>query len=204
MKFTTTHELVLASSSPRRKELFSMLKVPFQIVTSEVEETIIQEEDVRDYVREVARLKTRHVANKVPGKTVIGADTIVVFNDSLLHKPKTRAEAISHLQQLSGNCHSVLTAVSILEPTGKETTFVEETVVVFKELSFALVEAYVDSGDPFDKAGGYGIQTLGALFVEGIEGDYNNVVGLPLASLFEKLMERGIIQIEKEVVVNDN
>lgn len=203
MNFRTNHELVLASASPRRKELFGMLNVPFQIVTSAVEETSIQEVEMRDYVREVALLKTRDVANKVPGKTVIGADTVVIFNDSLLHKPKTIEEAIAHLERLSGERHSVMTAVAIIEPTGVETTFVEETVVVFKKISPDLVTAYVDSGDPFDKAGGYGIQTMGALFVERIEGDYNNVVGLPLASLFERLVERQIITIEKEVKVND-
>ena len=138
-------------------------------------------------------LKAREVAKKVPGKTVIGADTIVVFNDSLLHKPTTREEAICHLQKLSGTQHTVMTAVAIIEPE-QTTTFVEETVVVFKQLSPALIEAYVDSGDPFDKAGGYGIQTLGTLFVHKIDGDYNNVVGLPLATLFERLVERNIIQ----------
>ena len=203
MNFRTNHELVLASASPRRKELFGMLNVPFQIMTSAVEETSVQEVEMRDYVREVALLKTRDVANKVPGKTVIGADTVVIFNDSLLHKPKTVEEAIAHLERLSGERHSVMTAVAIIEPTGVETTFVEETVVVFKKISPDLVAAYVDSGDPFDKAGGYGIQTMGALFVERIEGDYNNVVGLPLASLFERLVERQIITIEKEVKVND-
>lgn len=204
MNFTTNHELVLASGSPRRKELFSMLKVPFQIVTSEVEEMIVQEDNMREYVRQVALLKARDVANKVPGKTVIGADTIVVFENSLFHKPKTREEAISHLQHLSDASHSVLTAVALLEITGAETTFVEETIVTFKKLPISLIEAYVDSGDPFDKAGGYGIQTLGTLFVDRIEGDYNNVVGLPLASLFEKLMERHILQIDKEVTAIDN
>lgn len=195
MNFITNHQLVLASGSPRRKELFSMLNIPFQIVTSEVEEKTIQENDVRDYVREVALLKARDVARKLPGKTIIGADTIVTFNHSLLHKPTTREEAISHLVQLSGEQHAVMTAVAILEPDGTETTFIEETIVVFKRLSLKLIEAYVDSGDPFDKAGGYGIQTLGALFVERIEGDYNNVVGLPLATLFEKLLERRILLI---------
>lgn len=195
MNFTTDDNLVLASASPRRKELFSKLGVPFEVVTSDVEETVVKADTMQEYVREVALLKTRDVAKKVKGKTIIGADTVVVFQNSLLHKPKTKEEAVSHLQKLSNNRHSVMTAVAIIKPDGKEEIFVEETIVVFKKLSLNLIKAYVETGDPFDKAGGYGIQTDGALFVERIEGDYNNVVGLPLASVFEKLVELKIISV---------
>ncbi|MEO4052118.1 Maf family protein [Solibacillus sp. CAU 1738] len=195
MKFITKETFVLASASPRRKELFSTLGVPFEIVTSDVEETSVQADSVQKYVQEVALLKTRDVAGKCAGKTVIGADTIVAFNGRLLHKPIDREQAIAHLQSLSNNKHSVLTAVAIIQPDGTETVFVEETTVIFKRLSRQLIEAYVDSGDPFDKAGGYGIQTSGALFIERIEGDYNNVVGLPLASLFEQLVTMNLLKI---------
>lgn len=196
MKFTTNHDIVLATASPRRKELFGLLHIPFEIITSDVEETSVKAENIRDYVIEVACLKACDVARKMPRKTVIGADTIVVFEQSLLHKPTTREEAISHLQKLSGAKHSVMTAVAIIEPSGNKTTVVEETIVEFKKLPLQLIEAYVDSGDPFDKAGGYGIQTLGALFINQIKGDYNNVVGLPLATLFEKLLAMNIIQLQ--------
>lgn len=194
----TNHKLVLASASPRRKELLSMLALPFEVLTSEVEETSVQANTMQDYVKEVALLKTRDVAKKAANATIIGADTIVVYNQELLHKPKTREEAISHLLRLSNNKHSVMTAVAIIEPNGKETTFVEETTVVFHRLSQELIEAYVDSGDPFDKAGGYGIQTIGTLLVKRIEGDYNNVVGLPLATLFSQLVDLQIVQFAKE------
>ncbi|WP_016991886.1 Maf family protein [Lysinibacillus boronitolerans] len=194
----TNHKLVLASASPRRKELLSMLTLPFEVLTSEVEETSVQANTMQDYVKEVALLKTRDVAKKAANATIIGADTIVVYNQELLHKPKTREEAISHLLRLSNNKHSVMTAVAIIEPNGKETTFVEETTVVFHRLSQELIEAYVDSGDPFDKAGGYGIQTIGTLLVKRIEGDYNNVVGLPLAALFSQLVDLQIVQFAKE------
>ncbi|KGR88452.1 MULTISPECIES: Maf family protein [Lysinibacillus] len=194
----TNHKLVLASASPRRKELLSMLALPFEVLTSEVEETSVQANTMQDYVKEVALLKTRDVAKKAANATIIGADTIVVYNQELLHKPKTREEAISHLLRLSNNKHSVMTAVAIIEPNGKETTFVEETTVVFHRLSQELIEAYVDSGDPFDKAGGYGIQTIGTLLVKRIEGDYNNVVGLPLAALFSQLVDLQIVQFAKE------
>lgn len=195
MNFTTNHSLVLASGSPRRKELFSTLGVPFEVVTSDVEETAVHANTMKDYVREVALLKTRDVAKNMIGKTVIGADTVVVFKDELLHKPKTAEEAISHLEKLSNNRHQVMTAVAIILSNGTEKTFVEETTVVFKKLPRKLIESYVKSGDPFDKAGGYGIQTDGALFVDRIEGDYNNVVGLPLSTLFEKLVSLNIIMI---------
>ncbi|MFJ7665802.1 Maf family protein [Lysinibacillus sp. NPDC097195] len=196
--FETNHKLVLASASPRRKELLAMLDLPFEIVTSDVEETSVQATTMQDYVKGVALLKTRDVAKKVPNATIIGADTIVVFDDELLHKPKTREEAISHLSRLSGKRHAVMTAVAIIEPSGLETTIVEETAVVFRTLSQELIEAYVASGDSYDKAGGYGIQTAGTLLVERIEGDYNNVVGLPLAALFAQLVARQIIQFAKE------
>lgn len=195
MKFNTNHKIVLASSSPRRKELLSKLGIPFEIMASNVEETTVKADTMEDYVRKVALLKTRDVANKEIGKTVIGADTIVVFQNQLLHKPKSTEEAITHLEKLSNNCHSVMTAIAIIDRDGNEVTFVEETKVYFKKLSPALIKAYVATGDPFDKAGGYGIQTDGALFIDRIEGDYNNVVGFPLASVFEKLITLNILHI---------
>lgn len=193
MNFTTEHRLVLASASPRRKSLFSMLGVPYDVITSDVEETSVQAEDPLDYVREVALLKTKDVKGKNDDRTVIGADTVVVFENTLLHKPKTREEAIHHLERLSNNRHQVMTAVAIMTKDGEVESFVEVTDVYFRKLSRQLIEKYVESNDPFDKAGGYGIQSGGALFIDRIEGDYNNVVGLPLASLFEKLVARQII-----------
>ena len=195
MNFKTTHSLVLASASPRRKELFSKLGVPFEVITSSVEETSVQASAMEDYVREVALLKTRDVARKEKGKTIIGADTVVVFEDTLLHKPKNEEEAIAHLARLSGNVHLVMTAVAIIRPDGTEEAFVEKTEVHFKKLSHELIESYVQTGDPFDKAGGYGIQTDGVLFVDHIVGDYNTVVGFPLASVFEKLIALNILNL---------
>lgn len=195
MNFKTQSEFVLASASPRRKELLTQLAIPFEVIPSDVEETLIKAETVEEYVANVARFKTQHIARKCPNKTVIGADTIVVFENRMLHKPKTEEEAIAHLQQLSGHKHAVLTAVVIIASNGEETVFVERTDVQFRKLAQPLIEAYVQSGDPFDKAGGYGIQTLGALFIERIEGDYYNVVGLPLATLFEKLVQLNLLTI---------
>lgn len=195
MHFSTEHHLVLASASPRRKSLFSMLGVPFDVVTSNVDETTVEVQSPLDYVCEVAMLKTKDVKNQNEDWTVIGADTVVVFENTLLHKPKSKEEAIHHLEKLSNNKHEVMTAVSIMTNDGEVESFVEVTNVYFKQLSRQLIEKYVESNDPFDKAGGYGIQSGGALFVDRIEGDYNNVVGLPLSSLFEKLIARRIITL---------
>ncbi|MER2106341.1 MAG: Maf family protein [Solibacillus sp.] len=195
MKLTATTPIVLASASPRRKELLSMLGFSFDIVTSDVEETSVQAQTPQQYVRDVALLKARDVAKKCTGKTIIGADTIVVYEQELLHKPTSREEAIAHLQKLVNNRHQVMTAVAIIEADGTETTFVEETTVRFKNVSQELREAYVDSGDPFDKAGGYGIQTSGALLVDRIEGDYNNVVGLPIATLTQTLLTLHLLKL---------
>ena len=147
------------------------------------------------YVRNVALLKTRAVAANIKNKIIIGADTIVAFNGQLLHKPKSVEEAILHLQSLSGQTHEVLTAVAMIDEAGQENSFVEKTTVTFKKVSNELIQAYVETGDPFDKAGGYGIQTDGVFLVEKIEGDYNNVVGLPIASLTEQLLTLNYITI---------
>ncbi|MBD8032116.1 MULTISPECIES: Maf family protein [Solibacillus] len=195
MNFTTNEQLILASSSPRRKELLQMINIPFTIVTSDVVETSVKANTVQQYVTEVALLKTRDVAKKCPNKCIIGADTIVVFNDQILHKPTSKEEAIQHLTQLVGNRHEVMTAVAIILADGTEHTFVERTAVVFKQVSPQMIEAYVQTGDPFDKAGGYGIQTSGAMLVDRIEGDYNNVVGLPIASLVQKMLTLQLLKL---------
>ncbi|MBK3493808.1 septum formation protein Maf [Viridibacillus sp. YIM B01967] len=195
MQFQTTRSFILASASPRRKELFSRLNIPFDIVTSDVEETSVQASEVAQYVTEVALLKARAVAKKTQGYVVIGADTIVAKDNQLLHKPKSSDEAMSHLRTLRSTAHEVLTAVAIIEEDGTETSLVEKTTVIFKNVSDALLEAYVATGDPFDKAGGYGIQTEGVFLVDRIEGDYLNVVGLPLASLCEQLISRKLISL---------
>lgn len=195
MNFTSSHQFILASGSPRRKELFSMLGIPFEIITADVDERSVVFNNEEQFVRDVARLKTRAVTLNHPNKIVIGADTIVALNGQLLHKPRTEQEATAHLQALSGKTHTVLTAVIIIDESQKETVILEKTAVTFKHLSNALIQAYIVTKDPFDKAGGYGIQTSGALLVEKIEGDYNNVVGLPIAKLTEQLLTLNYISI---------
>lgn len=194
MQFKTNKAFILASSSPRRKELFSMLNIPFQVETANVDEKSTVFHSEVQYVEDVAKLKTMAVAQKFPDKVVIGADTIVAFEGRLLHKPTSVQEAISHLQALSGKTHYVYTAVVMAE--GEQmTSFVEKTAVTFRTLSLPFIEAYVATKDPFDKAGGYGIQTIGTLLVEKIEGDYNNVVGLPLSTLTAQLLANHFISL---------
>lgn len=195
MQFQTTKSFILASASPRRKELFARLNIPFEIMTSDVEETSVEATSVEQYVTEVALLKAREIAKKAPGKVIVGADTIVEKDNNLLHKPKSHEEARSHLCSLRGKSHQVLTAVAIIDENSIETTFVETTKVIFKNFSDEMIEAYIETGDPFDKAGGYGIQTDGLFLVDRIEGDYLNVVGLPLARLCEQLMKQNLITL---------
>lgn len=195
MNFTTNEQLILASASPRRKELLQMLNVPFEIVTSDVVETSVTGDTVHEYVTEVALLKARDVAKKCPNHCIIGADTIVVFNDQMLHKPVSEEEALEHLTKLAGNRHEVMTAVALILADGTEHTFVEVTSVLFKDVSPQMIMAYVQTGDPFDKAGGYGIQTSGAMLVDRIEGDYNNVVGLPIATLVQKMLTLQLLKL---------
>ena len=188
--------LTLASQSPRRKELLEQMQLPFTTNVSNVEEPRREEgECVATYVQRLASLKSKAVAKRVGG-VVIGADTVVSIDGDLLGKPPTKRAAAQLLRRLSGRTHDVYTGVSIVNGA-EERTFYERTRVVFRALDEALIRAYVATGDSLDKAGGYGIQTLGALCVERIEGDYNNVVGLPVARLVHVLMEEGIVEPKK-------
>ncbi len=170
--------LILASASPRRQEILRNAAIPFETCPAEVDECRREGESARDYVLRLAEAKARAAAR--PGKTVLGADTVVVVEGRILGKPADRDEAKSMLRLLSGRAHDVLTGVCLLD-SGACRTFVERTVVRFKELGDQEVQAYVDSGEPLDKAGAYGIQGAASKFVERIEGCYFNVVGLPIA-----------------------
>lgn len=192
MQFETTKRFILASQSPRRKELLSQLGIDFSVQSADVEETSVCFETPEQYVRDVALLKTRAIDTEA---VVIGSDTIVVKDGQLLHKPKNVEQAYHHLRTLSGGTHEVMTAVAIKEGD-KEVTFVETVHVTFYELSDALIETYIATGDPFDKAGGYGIQTDGVFFVKKIDGDYLAVVGLPLARLTQTLLAENWVTLQ--------
>lgn len=178
--------LILASSSPRRQELLQLLQIPFQSISANVDEDFSEQMKADEVVKELALRKAAAVAKEHQDSWVIGSDTIVVLEGKILGKPLDRADAKETLTQLSGQTHEVYTGVSIIYGRN-QTVFVEKTNVTFWELSETEIERYLDTGEPFDKAGSYGIQGYGALFVKQIEGDYYSVVGLPVSKLAQEL-----------------
>lgn len=178
-------QLILASASPRRKELLGLFHLPFIIRVADIDETMDASRSPFDEVGRVSRLKAQAVPRQ-PEDIVIAADTIVVCEETVLGKPKTEAEAISMLQLLSGRDHQVMTGCTVLKGDRAE-TFTEVTDLHFRPLSRKEIENYVASGEPMDKAGSYGIQGGAALFCERMSGDYYNVMGLPVCRLGQVL-----------------
>ncbi|WP_223638220.1 Maf family protein [Planococcus sp. 4-30] len=196
MKFKSDFPIVLASQSPRRQELLGMLGVSFQVIPSTTDEPDPKGfETALGYVLACAAQKAQEVAAGQKEAVVIGSDTIVVLDGEILLKPKNKEQAKSYLQKLSGNTHEVITAVTVVQGNS-ELSFHEAVKVTFYELPKAWIDAYVETEDPYDKAGAYGIQTVSGLFVKEIQGDYNAVVGLPVAALTQKLAAAGFISLE--------
>ena len=183
--------MILASKSPRRQEILSRLLPSFTVIPSSANEDC-SDPDPRNYVRELAIRKARDISSSHPEDTVLAADTIVAMGGRILGKPKTREEAFSYLRDLSGEVHEVYTGVALVHK-GELRSFVECTEVLFRHLTDELIHEYIRSGEPMDKAGAYGIQGIGGRFVEGIHGDYYNVMGLPLCALSCLLEELGIL-----------
>ncbi len=183
--------LILASQSPRRRDLLSMLGLDFTIITADIDETMDENLSIEDAVAEVCRRKAEAIAKDHPDDTVISADTIVVVDDVVLGKPQDAEDAKKMLRSLSGRSHTVMTAFCVWQK-GKAQTHVEKTHLRFKPLSEGEISAYVATGSPLDKAGAYGIQDQAAIFVEAMDGDYYNVMGLPLCSLVKVLRQNGV------------
>ena len=179
--------LILASQSPRRKELLGLMHIPFAVRVADIDETMDPEKSACDEVARVSALKAQAIPRET-GDVVVAADTIVVCAGQVLGKPHDEAEAVKMLQLLSGRDHQVMTGVTILTDE-KCKTFTEITDIHFRELSRREIEAYVATGEPMDKAGAYGIQGGAALFAEKMVGDYYNVMGLPVCSLWKALKE---------------
>lgn len=189
-------DIVLASGSPRRRELLAQIAMDFRIVVSDVEEKV---ESVIPWqvVEELSRQKAEAVwklLEKEPGRRLlIGADTIVACDGKILGKPSGIAQAAEMLKLLQGRSHEVYTGVTLLyqgeDESLQQKTFHEITRVIFFSMSEEEIEEYVATGDPLDKAGAYGIQGLCARYIKGIEGDYNNVVGLPVGRLYQEAKE---------------
>jgi septum formation protein len=173
--------LILASASPRRRELLQSLDLHFTIRPATIDETPNPGERPRDLVRRLAREKAE--AQAEAGEWVLAADTIVVIEGEVLGKPADRTEARSMLERLQGRWHLVLTGVALRPPDGDTLHAVESTRVLFAELTPEQIDWYAETGEPDDKAGAYAVQGLGALFVSEIDGNYSNVVGLPLPAV---------------------
>jgi len=178
--------LILASKSPRRKELLSIITADFEIIPAVGEEKADKSLPPDKYVCELARHKAEEIWTKYPNDIVIGADTVVAVNGEILGKPQDAPDAKRMLNLLSGTEHHVYTGVCILSQN-KNVLFAEDTKVKFFKLSDKETDDYIATGEPFDKAGAYGIQGIGALLVRGIEGDYYNVMGLPVGRLAREL-----------------
>lgn len=180
--------MILASQSPRRRQILKEAGFEFRTLPSSFDESLVDERDPRRLVLRLASGKAQQVCpNAETGEVVIGSDTVVVLGGTVLGKPKGPEDARSMLRNLSGATHEVLTGVSLWRDGHEESSFVETTPVTFWPLSDEEIDAYVASGEPFDKAGSYGIQGRGRLFVKGIVGDFYNVVGLPVARLAREL-----------------
>ncbi len=187
-------KLILASNSPRRRELLRNAGIDFDVVPSGVEEgPPAFDEFPEQYAQRLAREKALSVASKVEaGRIVLAADTIVVSGDLILGKPSGPLDATRMLRRLSGQTHRVVTAICLIEaPNSVLALDHESTLVTFRELTEDEIRAYVESGEPFDKAGGYAIPGLGSRFIVHISGCYFNVVGLPVALLYDILQKNG-------------
>ena len=180
--------IILASGSPRRQELLKLVTEDFEICPVNADETIPEGMPVEMAAAFLADLKAHSCAKLFPDRIVICCDTVVIHDDEIMGKPENREDAFCMLRKLSGEVHSVMTGVSLYYNT-QTTVFTTETRVEFYTLSDNEINAYLDTGEPFDKAGAYGIQGKGSLLVRAIEGDYFNVVGLPVASLSRNLSQ---------------
>ena len=179
------NQLILASGSPRRRELLGLFGIPFAVHAADIDETMDPDKSPKDEVARVSRCKAAAIRRE-EGDAVIAADTIVVCGGKVLGKPHSRQEAADMLRLLSGREHQVMTGCTVLCGDRVE-TFTEVTSLHFRPLSEKEILKYVQSGEPMDKAGAYGIQGGAALFCEKLEGDYYNVMGLPVCRLYETL-----------------
>ena len=187
-------KFILASSSPRRRELLLRLQTPFDIILPDVDESIIPPEGSPEtYCTALAELKANDISQHYPNNLVIGSDTIVVLDNNIMGKPEDKTMAQNMLKTLSGKTHHVYTGVCLKwADKNIHHLFAEITMVTFRELSEADINHYIKSCPPYDKAGSYGIQDWSAVFVKEIKGCYDNVVGFPISRFYEELKKLGI------------
>lgn len=187
------NKLILASASPRRSDLLTQLGVSFEIDPADIDETPTPGEPPAEYVQRMARCKAEHVSKRYPrmDRCILAADTTVVIDGSILGKPESLADGRRILTGLSGRTHLVMSAVC-LSFENTSSTLLVETRVEFVPLTSDVIDAYLATDEPWDKAGAYGIQGLGGVFVSSLHGSYSNVVGLPMAETWRLLSEQGI------------
>jgi septum formation protein len=191
--------IVLASASPRRQELLRNAGIPFTVQAADIDETPLAGEAPRDYAERLAREKALAVSGSRQREWVLGADTIVVIDEIVLGKPRDASDAARMLGILSGRTHEVITGVCITGPVAgvqvasTTQTVSQSTIVTMCEISDAEIRDYIATGEPMDKAGAYAIQGIASRWIPRIEGDYSNVVGLPVALVYRMLQERGVL-----------
>lgn len=186
MKQKRINKLILASGSPRRKDLLSTLHIPFEVIVSDIDEYIDYNNDLASEIEKLSFQKAKAVFDDHQDSIVIGSDTIVILGDKVLGKPKDYDEARAMLKSLQNNTHKVLTAVTIMSKDNIE-TFHEIVEVTFNEMSIEEIEEYIKTNEPLDKAGSYAIQGDAAKYIKCINGDYNSVIGLPLSEVYKRL-----------------
>ncbi len=179
-------KLILASGSPRRKELLALLNIPFEVIVSNFDERIDQDKKLEDEIKRLSFGKAKSVFDKNEDAVVIGADTIVTIDNKVLGKPKDQEDAKRMLTLLSNNVHTVITGVTIMSKDKTE-TFASSNKVYFDQLTDDEIKEYILTKEPMDKAGAYAIQGIGSKFIKKIEGDYYSIVGLPINQIYQKL-----------------
>lgn len=186
--------MILASGSPRRASILASLGISFEVFPADVDEAVLPHESPERHVERLSRSKAQWVGARFPERLVLGGDTIVTLDGEILGKPENRGQAEEMLLRLQGRTHRVMSGLTVVTPKGGEDAHgvfsgASVTAVTFRRVPATHIRAYVRTGEPLDKAGAYGIQGMGATFVEKVEGDYSGVVGLPV-SLLVRLLER--------------
>lgn len=182
----------MASASPRRAELLARFGLTFEIWPAHIDERLLPQETPQAHVARLAAEKAARAHTEFPGHVVLAGDTVVVLDNQVMGKPQSLSHARDMLLRLSGRAHSVLTGYHLLDgPSGQTLTGVVETQVVFRPLSPAMLDWYLATGEPMDKAGAYGIQELGGLLVERMAGSFNNVVGFPVEEILWRMLQQG-------------
>ena len=194
--YKTIAPLVLASQSPRRRDLLGRMGIKFSLTRADIEECRLAHEAASDFVTRMAQEKALEVADEYAESWILAADTIVVLRGEILGKPEDKPAAVKMLSAIAGNWHQVLTAFTLHHPaSGDLVTRLDSSRVKIAALSVEQIKAYIDTGEPMDKAGSYAVQGLGGAFVEAIDGSPTNVIGLPLPLVIPELLARDVIAL---------